>query len=58
LIVKDIDELKEKVGKIIIILLIVWLFKQILTYSVIDIKDIILLAISILVMALALKFIS
>jgi hypothetical protein len=29
-----------------------------LTYSVIDIKDIILLAISILVMALALKFIS
>ena len=58
LIVKDIDELKEKVGKVIIILLIVWLFKQILTYKVIDIKDIVVLALSILVLALALKFIS
>ena len=58
LIVKDIDELKEKVGKVIIILLIVRLFKQILMYKVFDIKDILILALSILVLALSLKFIS
>jgi uncharacterized membrane protein YqhA len=58
LIVEDIDELKEKVGKVIIILLIVWLFKQMLLNSPKNDTEIIILALSILTLALSLKFIS
>jgi len=58
LIIRSIDELKEKIWKVIIILLIVWLFKQMILQIPQDRWDILILAWAILIMALALKFIS
>ena len=58
LIIRSIDELKEKIWKVIIILLIVWLFKQMLLHVPTTWVEILLTAVSILIMALALKYIS
>ena len=58
LIIRSIDELKEKVWKVIIILLIVWLFKQMILQAPQTRLDILILSWAILIMALALKFIS
>ena len=58
LIIRSIDELKEKIWKVIIILLIVWLFKQMILQIPQNRWDILILAWAILIMALALKFIS
>ena len=58
LIIKSIDELKEKIWKVIVILLIVWLFKQMIIQAPQSVTEILLISLSILVIALALKFIS
>ena len=58
LIIKSIDELKEKIWKVIVILLIVWLFKQMILQAPQNSTEILVISLSILVIALALKFIS
>ncbi len=58
LIIRSIDELKEKIWKVIIILLIVWLFKQMILQVPTNQYHILIFSISILIMALALRFIS
>ena len=58
LIIKSIDELKEKIGKVIVILLIVWLFKQMIIQAPKNVMEILFISLAILVIALALKFIS
>ena len=58
LMVKDLDELKEKIGKVIIILLIVWLFKQMLLHEPQTQIDMLKTAWIILIMAISLKVIS
>ncbi len=58
LMVKDLDELKEKIGKVIIILLIVWLFKQMLLHEPQTQMDMLKTAWIILIMAISLKVIS
>ena len=58
LIIKSIDELKEKIWKVIVILLIVWLFKQMIIQAPQSVTEILLVSLAILVIALALKFIS
>jgi len=58
LIIKDLDELKEKIGKVIIILLIVILFKQMILNLPKSQIEIIYFALSILMLAWALKIVS
>jgi len=58
LMVKDIDELKEKIGKVIVILLIVWLFKQMLLHEPVAQNDMLKVAWIILTMAISLKVLS
>ena len=58
LIIKSIDELKEKIGKVIVILLIVWLFKQMIIQTPKSVMEILIISLAVLVIALALKFIS
>ena len=58
LMVKDIDELKEKIGKVIVILLIVWLFKQMLLHEPTSQNDMLKVAWIILTMAISLKVLS
>jgi uncharacterized membrane protein YqhA len=56
--IKDIDELKEKIGKVIVILLIVWLFKQMLLQIPKGQIDMLYTSLVILIMAVSLKVIS
>ena len=56
--VKDIDELKEKIWKVIIILLIVWLFKHMLLHIPNNQIEMLYSAWIILIMAVALKVVS
>ena len=58
LIIKDIDELKEKLGKVIIILLIVSLFKQMILNEPQSQYDLLINAWVILIMAISLIVIS
>ncbi len=58
LIIHDIDELKEKVTKVIIIMLIVSIFKQILSFEANNTLDVLYLAISTLTLAIAAAAIS
>ncbi len=58
LIIKDLDELKEKIWKVIIILLIVILFKQMILHLPDTQTEIIYFALAILMMAWALKIVS
>jgi uncharacterized membrane protein YqhA len=58
LMIKNIDELKEKIWKVIIILLIVWLFKQMLLQEPKNQLDMLYISIIILIMAISLKVIS
>jgi len=58
LMVKDIDELKEKIWKVIIILLIVWLFKHMLLMEPKTQLEMVYSAWIILIMAIALKVVS
>lgn len=58
LMVKDLDELKEKIWKVIIILLIVWLFKQIILNVPKNNLEILYYAIAILFMSISLKVLS
>ena len=58
LIIKSIDELKEKIWKVIVILLIVWLFKQMIVQEPKSVVEILVISLAILIIALALKFIS
>jgi len=58
LIIKSIDELKEKIWKVIVILLIVWLFKQMIIQEPKSVVEILVISLAILIIALALKFIS
>jgi len=58
LMVKDIDELKEKIWKVIIILLIVWLFKHMLLHIPNNQIEMLYSAWIILIMAVALKVVS
>jgi len=58
LMVKDLDELKEKIGKVIIILLIVWLFKHMLLQEPKTQLEMLYVSIIILIMAISLKVIS
>ncbi len=58
LIIHNIDELKEKVTKVIIIMLIISIFKQILSFEATNTLDILYLAISTLTLAIAAAAIS
>jgi len=58
LIIKDLDGLKEKIWKVIIILLIVILFKQMILNLPKTQIEIIYFALAILMLALALKIVS
>ncbi len=58
MIIHDIDELKEKVTKVIIIMLIVSIFKQILSFEANNTLDVLYLAISTLTLAIAAAAIS
>jgi len=58
LIIKNLDELKEKIWKVIIILLIVMLFKQMILHLPSNQKEIIYFSLTILMMAGALKIVS
>lgn len=53
-LIHDIDELKQKLGKVIIISLIVHVFKQIILFTVQDRIDIIALGLVVALLALAL----
>ncbi len=56
LIINNIDELKESLWKVIIIMLIVNLFKILISFKINTWHDIIAISISILSLALAIKF--
>ena len=58
LIIKSIDELKEKIWKVIVILLIVWLFKQMLLQEPKTQLQMLYMAGIILLMAISLKILS
>ena len=58
LMVKDIDELKEKIWKVIVVLLIVWLFKQMLLQEPKTQLQMLYMAGVILLMAISLKILS
>ena len=55
---QDIDELKERVAKLIIVILIIYVFKSILTINPQDNIDILYISWSILLLALSIKMIS
>jgi uncharacterized membrane protein YqhA len=46
-IAQEIDKLKEKIAKMIIIVLIVTVFKAILSYHIVNVYDIVLISIAI-----------
>jgi len=56
LIIENIDELKESLWKVIIIMLIVNLFKILISFKIETWQDIIAISISILFLALSIKF--
>jgi len=56
LIINNIDELKESLGKVIVIMLIVNLFKILISFKIETWHDIIAISISILFLALSIKF--
>ena len=56
LLIKDIDELKESLWKVIVIMLIVNLFKILISFEIKSWEDIIAISISILFLALSIKF--
>lgn len=55
---QDIDELKERVAKLIIVILIIFVFKSILTIDISENIDIVYISWSILLLALSIKMIS
>lgn len=55
---QDIDELKERVAKLIIVILIIYVFKSILTINVSNNLDIVYISSSILLLAIAIKMIA
>ncbi len=58
LIIHNIDELKEKISKVIIIMIVVYLFKQIMTIKVNNVIDILYLSIATVLLAISIAVIS
>ncbi len=56
LIIADIDELKESLWKVIVIMLIVNLFKILISFKISSWQDLIAISVSILFLALSIKF--
>jgi len=56
-IIESLDELKEKLGKVVYMILLVTFFKQVIQYEFVNISELTLLALGILLIALSLYFV-
>jgi uncharacterized membrane protein YqhA len=55
---QEIEDLKWRLAKMIIIVLIVHVFKSILSYQIVDLKDILIVSITICILSISIYFIS